>query len=37
MHVNGRFWNWVAWGTCVVMIALTIVLVANGFGLRIGA
>jgi Mn2+/Fe2+ NRAMP family transporter len=26
-HVNGRVWNWVAWGTCLVMIALTLVLV----------
>ena len=27
-HVNGRWWNAIAWGTCVVMIALTLVLVA---------
>ena len=26
--VNGRFWNVIAWGTCVVMILLTLVLVA---------
>lgn len=26
-YVNGRFWNLVAWGTCVVMIFLTLVLV----------
>jgi Mn2+/Fe2+ NRAMP family transporter len=28
-HVNGRVWNWVAWGTCVVMIGLTLVLVVT--------
>jgi len=26
--VNGRIWNVIAWGTCVVMIGLTLVLVA---------
>ena len=26
-YVNGRVWNWVAWGTCFVMIGLTLVLV----------
>jgi NRAMP (natural resistance-associated macrophage protein)-like metal ion transporter len=36
-HVNGPFFNTVAWATTVVMIALTLLLVANGFGLRIGA
>jgi Mn2+/Fe2+ NRAMP family transporter len=28
-HVNGRIWNWIAWGTCAVMIALTIGLVVT--------
>ncbi len=28
-HVNGRFWNMVAWGTCAVMIALTLALVVT--------
>ena len=28
-HVNGRTWNVVAWGTCVVMIVLTIALVVS--------
>jgi Mn2+/Fe2+ NRAMP family transporter len=28
-HVNGRVWNWVAWGTCAVMIGLTLVLVVT--------
>ncbi len=28
-YVNGRTWNWVAWGTCVVMIALTVGLVVT--------
>ena len=28
-HVNGRVWNWIAWGTCVIMIGLTIVLVVT--------
>jgi NRAMP (natural resistance-associated macrophage protein)-like metal ion transporter len=27
--VNGRFWNVVAWGTCAVMIVLTLVLVVS--------
>jgi Mn2+/Fe2+ NRAMP family transporter len=27
--VNGRFWNVVAWGTCAVMILLTLVLVVS--------
>jgi Mn2+/Fe2+ NRAMP family transporter len=35
-HVNGPFFNTVAWVTTVVMIALTLLLVANSFGLRIG-
>ena len=35
-HVNGPIFNTVAWVTTVVMIALTLLLVANGFGLRIG-
>ncbi len=28
-HVNGRTWNWIAWGTTVVMIALTLGLVVT--------
>jgi Mn2+/Fe2+ NRAMP family transporter len=28
-HVNGRFWNWIAWGTCAVMILLTVGLVVT--------
>ena len=28
-YVNGRVWNLVAWGTCAVMVALTLVLVAT--------
>jgi Mn2+/Fe2+ NRAMP family transporter len=28
-YVNGRIWNWVAWGTCLVMIGLTLVLVVT--------
>ncbi len=28
-YVNGRFWNWVAWGTVVVMVGLTGVLVVT--------
>jgi Mn2+/Fe2+ NRAMP family transporter len=28
-HVNGRIWNWIAWGTCAVMIALTLGLVVT--------
>jgi Mn2+/Fe2+ NRAMP family transporter len=36
-QVNGRFFNAVAWVTTVVMILLTFLLVANGFGLKIGA
>jgi NRAMP (natural resistance-associated macrophage protein)-like metal ion transporter len=35
-QVNGRFFNAVAWFTTVVMILLTLLLVANGFGLKIG-
>ena len=35
-HVNGRAFNAVAWVTTVTMIALTLLLVANGFGLRLG-
>jgi Mn2+/Fe2+ NRAMP family transporter len=35
-QVNGRFFNSVAWFTTVVMILLTLLLVANGFGLKIG-
>ena len=27
--VNGRGWNWIAWGTCVAMIALTLALVVT--------
>ena len=36
-HVNGRAFNAVAWVTTVVMIGLTLLLVANGFGLKLGA
>ncbi len=36
-HVNSRGFNTVAWITTVVMIVLTLLLVANGFGLKIGA
>ena len=36
-QVNGRAFNAVAWVTTVVMIGLTLLLVANGFGLKIGA
>ncbi len=35
-NVNGRFFNGVAWVTTVVMIALTLLLVAAGFGLKLG-
>ena len=28
-YVNGRWWNGIAWGTCAVMIALTLVLVVT--------
>jgi NRAMP (natural resistance-associated macrophage protein)-like metal ion transporter len=28
-HVNGRVWNVVAWGTCAVMVALTMALVVT--------
>jgi Mn2+/Fe2+ NRAMP family transporter len=28
-YVNGRTWNVIAWGTCIVMIGLTIVLVVT--------
>src|SRR5262249_18185869 len=34
--VNGRAFNAIAWVTTVVMIALTLLLVATGFGLKIG-
>ena len=36
-QVNGRFFNAIAWVTTVAMIALTLLLVANGFGLKLGA
>jgi NRAMP (natural resistance-associated macrophage protein)-like metal ion transporter len=36
-QVNSRFFNAVAWATAAIMIALTLLLVANSFGLRIGA
>ena len=36
-QVNGRAFNAVAWVTTVVMIGLTLLLVANGFGLKLGA
>ncbi|HKD17059.1 MAG TPA: Nramp family divalent metal transporter [Thermoanaerobaculia bacterium] len=35
-QVNGRAFNAVAWVTTVAMIALTLLLVANGFGLKLG-
>jgi len=35
-QVNGRAFNAVAWVTTVTMIALTLLLVANGFGLKLG-
>ena len=35
--VNGRAFNVVAWGTTIVMIGLTLLLLANGFGLKLGA
>ena len=35
-QVNGRFFNAVAWVTAIVVVALTLLLVANGFGLEIG-
>jgi hypothetical protein len=35
-QVNGPAFNAVAWVTTVVMILLTALLVANGFGLRLG-
>jgi len=28
-YVNGRVWNWIAWGTCVIMIGLTVLLVVT--------
>ena len=34
--VNGPFFNLIAWTTAVVMIGLTVLLVAGGFGLTIG-
>ncbi len=36
-QVNGRAFNAVAWVTTVAMIALTLLLVANGFGMKLGA
>ena len=36
-QVNGRVFNGIAWITTVVMILLTLLLVANGFGLKVGA
>jgi NRAMP (natural resistance-associated macrophage protein)-like metal ion transporter len=36
-QTNGPLFNAVAWITAIVMIALTLLLVANGFGLQIGA
>ena len=35
-QVNGRAFNAVAWITTIGMIALTLLLVANGFGLKLG-
>jgi Mn2+/Fe2+ NRAMP family transporter len=34
--VNGPVFNVIAWVTVVVMIVLTLLLVANGFGLTVG-
>jgi len=34
--VNGPFFNAVAWGTTVIMIGLTLMLLATSFGVRIG-
>lgn len=36
-HVNGRFWNLVAWGTTAVMVLLTIALVVTSFFPRLFA
>ena len=36
-QVNGPFFNVVAWVTTVVMVLLTLLLVANGFGFQMGA
>src|SRR5262249_44149750 len=36
-QVNRPFFNFVAWLTTIVMVALTLLLVANGFGLQIGS
>jgi Mn2+/Fe2+ NRAMP family transporter len=36
-QVNGPFFNVIAWVTTVVMVALTLLLVANGFGFQMGA
>src|SRR5262249_29659052 len=35
-QVNSRFFNAVAWGTTIVMVGLTLLLIANGFGIEIG-
>ena len=35
-QVNSRFFNAVAWGTTAVVVGLTLLLIANGFGLEIG-
>ncbi|HEY6928112.1 MAG TPA: Nramp family divalent metal transporter [Thermoanaerobaculia bacterium] len=36
-QTNSPFFNLVAWVTTVVMVALTLLLVANGFGFQLGA
>jgi Mn2+/Fe2+ NRAMP family transporter len=35
-QVNSRFFNAVAWTTTAVVVGLTLLLIANGFGLEIG-
>jgi len=34
--INGPIFNFIAWTTAAVMIGLTILLVAGGFGLTVG-
>jgi NRAMP (natural resistance-associated macrophage protein)-like metal ion transporter len=35
-QVNSRFFNAVAWATTIAVVGLTLLLIANGFGLEIG-
>jgi NRAMP (natural resistance-associated macrophage protein)-like metal ion transporter len=35
-QVNSRFFNAVAWATTAIVVGLTLLLIANGFGLEIG-